>query len=222
MVVPFHVDENRYAQRSLDLQIYIGRNLGKVLMCILHNSSSCAHVCVFGLLVILYPRALQKPSPLRFRYVGVHAAEAAPLIERLSLVEDKTKFPSTTSCRCYSGMYREVNISVVTNGKCKRFGVDQIGTVSAGLTTWLSIEVRSHTSLFSQPFPRQRFLRSTMGGDILHWCLFYRRVFVHFCFFCVFGGNVFLHLFACYPGHFFFFHIVLSLGREPKNKNCWN
>lgn len=69
------------------------------------------------------------------------SAEAAPLIERLSLVEDEAKFPPTTSSKCFTGTYQGAQINVVTNGKCKRFGVDQIGTVAAGLTTWLSVQV---------------------------------------------------------------------------------
>ncbi|CAN0520241.1 unnamed protein product, partial [Ectocarpus sp. 8 AP-2014] len=42
--------------------------------------------------------------------------------------------------KCFSGSYQGAAINVVTNGKCSRFGVDQIGTVAAGLSTWLSVE----------------------------------------------------------------------------------
>jgi hypothetical protein len=31
-------------------------------------------------------------------------------------------------------------VHVVTNGKCKRFGVDNVGTVAGGLAAWLAIE----------------------------------------------------------------------------------
>eukprot|EP00904_Undaria_pinnatifida_P000512 jgi/Undpi1/10461/HiC_scaffold_29.g12911.m1 len=67
-------------------------------------------------------------------------AEAAPLIERLGLVEDPGKFPSAAPSKCYGGKYKGATVNVVTNGKCERFGVDQIGTVAAGLSTWLSLE----------------------------------------------------------------------------------
>lgn len=69
-------------------------------------------------------------------------AEASPLIERLGLVEDPGRFSAAAPSKCFSGSYQGAAISVVTNGKCRRFGVDQIGTVAAGLSTWLSVEVR--------------------------------------------------------------------------------
>ncbi|CAM9318202.1 unnamed protein product [Laminaria digitata] len=67
-------------------------------------------------------------------------AEAAPLIERLGLVENPDKFSAAAPSKCFSGNYRGATVNVVTNGKCERFGVDQIGTVAAGLSTWLSVE----------------------------------------------------------------------------------
>lgn len=69
------------------------------------------------------------------------AAEAAPLIERLGLVETPDKFSAAAPSKCFCGEYQGAAVNVVTNGKCGRFGVDQIGTVAAGLSTWLSIEV---------------------------------------------------------------------------------
>lgn len=75
------------------------------------------------------------------------SAEAAPLIERLGLVEDPDKFSSAAPSKCFSGSYQGAAINVVTNGKCGRFGVDQIGTVAAGLSTWLSVEVREKADL---------------------------------------------------------------------------
>ncbi|CAN0073144.1 unnamed protein product [Pylaiella littoralis] len=67
-------------------------------------------------------------------------AEAAPLIERLGLVEDADKFSAAAPSKCFGGSYKGAAINVVTNGKCSRFGVDQIGTVAAGLSTWLAVE----------------------------------------------------------------------------------
>lgn len=64
------------------------------------------------------------------------------MIERLGLVEEPGKFSAAAPSKCFSGSYKDATISVVTNGKCDRFGVDQIGTVAAGLSTWLSVEVR--------------------------------------------------------------------------------
>lgn len=105
-----------------------------------------------------YPR-VQRPHPLHDMYstskpsslspLPPHptlrlspTAEAAPLIERLGLVEDPDRFSAAAPSKCFSGSYKGAAINVVTNGKCARFGVDQIGTVAAGLSTWLSVEVR--------------------------------------------------------------------------------
>lgn len=71
-------------------------------------------------------------------------AEAAPLIERLGLVEEPGKFSPAAPSKCFGGEYKGAKVSVVTNGKCNRFGVDQIGTVAAGLSTWLSVEVSAY------------------------------------------------------------------------------
>ena len=87
------------------------------------------------------PVCLRLPPPI----FPAFAAEAAPLIERLGLVHDPDKFSAAAPSKCFSGSYQGAAISVVTNGKCARFGVDQIGTVAAGLSTWLSVEVSGYS-----------------------------------------------------------------------------
>lgn len=88
--------------------------------------------------IVFHPSS---PFPARTRVCSAAAAEAAPLIERLGLAEDPDKFSAAAPSKCFSGSYKGATINVVTNGKCARFGVDQIGTVAAGLSTWLSVEV---------------------------------------------------------------------------------
>lgn len=100
------------------------------------------------------------------------SAEAAPLIERLGLVHDPDKFSAAAPSKCFSGSYQGAAISVVTNGKCARFGVDQIGTVAAGLSTWLSVEVRGESSL---GVGRKRCVRAHVVSLNMHR----RRVFGH-------------------------------------------
>lgn len=78
------------------------------------------------------------------------------MIERLGLVEDPDKFSAAAPSKCFSGSYQGAAINVVTNGKCGRFGVDQIGTVAAGLSTWLSVEVRTRPR--SLPVVRRRLV----------------------------------------------------------------
>jgi hypothetical protein len=41
---------------------------------------------------------------------------------------------------CPIAIYSGCNVHVVTNGRCKRFGVDNVGTVAAGLSSWLAME----------------------------------------------------------------------------------
>ena len=56
-------------------------------------------------------------------------------------MEEPGKFSPAAPSKYFGGQYKGAAVSVVTNGKCSRFGVDQIGTVAAGLSTWLSVEV---------------------------------------------------------------------------------
>ena len=41
---------------------------------------------------------------------------------------------------CMFDTCRDKQVHVVTNGHCKRFKVDNVGTVAAGLSAWLAIE----------------------------------------------------------------------------------
>lgn len=43
------------------------------------------------------------------------------------------------SYKLYSGVYNGIKLSVATNGKCKQFGVDNVGTTPAALSTFLAI-----------------------------------------------------------------------------------
>ena len=65
-------------------------------------------------------------------------AEATPLLKLLNLAT----IPSTSKnapCIIHSGLYKGCTVSVVTNGKCSKFGVDNVGTVPAALSTYLAI-----------------------------------------------------------------------------------
>eukprot|EP01041_Mallomonas_annulata_P000161 gene161-272_t len=66
-------------------------------------------------------------------------AEALPLIERLNL-KNLSSIDSTAPCELYSGEYKGCTINVVTNGKDRRFGVDNVGTTPAALSTYLAIQ----------------------------------------------------------------------------------
>jgi Phosphorylase superfamily len=66
------------------------------------------------------------------------AAEAEPLLQKLGLSPIQCAFPNAP-CTIYSGCYKGCVVSVVTNGKCSRFGVDNVGTVPAALATFLAV-----------------------------------------------------------------------------------
>ncbi|KAG5182137.1 nucleoside phosphorylase domain-containing protein [Tribonema minus] len=67
-------------------------------------------------------------------------AEAQPLIDHLKLELDEAAFPASAPCKCYTSERNGYTMHVVTNGKCRRHGVDHVGTVAGGLAAWLSIE----------------------------------------------------------------------------------
>mmetsp|Transcript_22172 Transcript_22172/g.27838 ORF Transcript_22172/g.27838 Transcript_22172/m.27838 type:complete len:268 (+) Transcript_22172:57-860(+) len=70
-------------------------------------------------------------------------AEAQPLIDYLGLSEQSGIFSGPLPAKCYSGEYKECNIHVVVNGKDPVHGVDNVGTVSAALTTYLGLQALS-------------------------------------------------------------------------------
>ena len=65
-------------------------------------------------------------------------AEAAPLLKMLNL-ETVPSLSKSAPCIIHSGLYKGYTVSVVTNGKCNKFGVDNVGTVPAALSTFLAI-----------------------------------------------------------------------------------
>lgn len=68
-------------------------------------------------------------------------AEAAPIVENLELrKDDPPRIKPPAPCVSYSGKHFGVNIHLICNGKCKKFGVDNVGTVPAALTAYLAIQ----------------------------------------------------------------------------------
>jgi hypothetical protein len=54
-------------------------------------------------------------------------AEARPLINELKLVK-RESFDPIVPLELYSGYYGAMEVFVVTNGKCGRFGVDNVSS----------------------------------------------------------------------------------------------
>ncbi|KAL3631637.1 Mutanase [Castilleja foliolosa] len=67
--------------------------------------------------------------------------EASPLVEKFQLAEEPDSvFPKGVPWVKYSGKYKDLNISIVCPGKDASLGVDCVGTVSASLLTYASIQ----------------------------------------------------------------------------------
>ncbi|XP_022869092.1 5'-methylthioadenosine/S-adenosylhomocysteine nucleosidase 2-like isoform X2 [Olea europaea var. sylvestris] len=67
--------------------------------------------------------------------------EASPLVEKFQLTEESNSlFPKGVPWVRYSGKYKDLNINIVSPGKDIVLGVDSVGTVSASLITYASIQ----------------------------------------------------------------------------------
>ncbi|XP_051132781.1 5'-methylthioadenosine/S-adenosylhomocysteine nucleosidase [Andrographis paniculata] len=74
-------------------------------------------------------------------FVIAMQTEASPLVEKFQLTEQPDSvFPEGVSWVRYSGKYNDLNIDIVCPGKDKTLGVDCVGTVSAALLTYASIQ----------------------------------------------------------------------------------
>lgn len=65
-------------------------------------------------------------------------AEAAPLLKKLNLSTVPSAYKNSPF-QIHSGLYNGCTVSVATNGKCSKFGVDNVGTVPAALSTFLAV-----------------------------------------------------------------------------------
>ncbi|KAJ0968066.1 hypothetical protein J5N97_024983 [Dioscorea zingiberensis] len=68
--------------------------------------------------------------------------EALPLVTKFRLSEDTTEspFPKGVPWIRYHGIYKNLEINLVWPGKDAVFGVDSVGTISASLVTYASIQ----------------------------------------------------------------------------------
>ncbi|CAI9104694.1 OLC1v1003418C1 [Oldenlandia corymbosa var. corymbosa] len=69
--------------------------------------------------------------------------EALPLVDKFQLIEAPSSdsvFPEGVPWVRYSGKYKDLTISIVSPGKDAALGVDSVGTVSAALVTYASIQ----------------------------------------------------------------------------------
>lgn len=66
-------------------------------------------------------------------------AEALPLIEKLGL-KRRERLCEDAPCELYCGDFKDCIVNVVTNGKDRRLGVDNVGTTPAALSVYLSVQ----------------------------------------------------------------------------------
>ncbi|KAA8546063.1 hypothetical protein F0562_020486 [Nyssa sinensis] len=67
--------------------------------------------------------------------------EALPLVNKFQLSEDHNSvFPKGVPWVRYHGIYKDLNINIIWPGKDTVLGVDSVGTVSASLVTYASIQ----------------------------------------------------------------------------------
>ncbi|GAB5030143.1 Hypothetical protein NocV09_00202760 [Nannochloropsis oceanica] len=67
-------------------------------------------------------------------------AEAMPLITHLGLTQQSNYFGHAAPFHCFNGKYKGYKLAIVTNGKDRKFGCDNVGTVPAALATYLAVE----------------------------------------------------------------------------------
>ncbi|KAL0422840.1 UNVERIFIED_CONTAM: 5'-methylthioadenosine/S-adenosylhomocysteine nucleosidase 1 [Sesamum latifolium] len=74
-------------------------------------------------------------------FVIAMQTEALPLVDKFQLAEQSDSlFPEGVPWMRYSGKYKDLNINILCPGKDKKFGVDCVGTVSASLLTYASVQ----------------------------------------------------------------------------------
>jgi len=68
-------------------------------------------------------------------------AEALPLVSKFNLSEvEDSVFPKGVPWIRYHGVYKDLEINIVIPGKDTVFGIDSVGTVTAALVTYASVE----------------------------------------------------------------------------------
>lgn len=86
-------------------------------------------------------KSFQKMSSPVVKHVVVliaMEAEANPLLTKLGLAEVDASYPNLP-CKMYSGVHNGLLVTVVTNGKCLKYGVDNVGTSPAVLSAYAAV-----------------------------------------------------------------------------------
>jgi len=81
----------------------------------------------------------------RVLFVVAMEAEASPFVSALSLAPCKSVFPASLPFRSFSGSHNGLDVTVVTSGKDATYstGVDNVGTLPAGVMTTLALQSSS-------------------------------------------------------------------------------
>eukprot|EP01023_Acetabularia_acetabulum_P060301 TRINITY_DN7247_c0_g1_i2.p1 TRINITY_DN7247_c0_g1~~TRINITY_DN7247_c0_g1_i2.p1 ORF type:complete len:247 (+),score=51.12 TRINITY_DN7247_c0_g1_i2:277-1017(+) len=65
--------------------------------------------------------------------------EAQPQVDILGLQQQQEKWLEPTPIKYFMGQYKGIKVHLMTNGKSQQHGVDNVGTVPAGLTTYVGL-----------------------------------------------------------------------------------
>ncbi|KAL8553056.1 hypothetical protein ACS0TY_001648 [Phlomoides rotata] len=83
----------------------------------------------------------QKRPISNILFIIAMQTEASPLVNKFQLTEEPDSvFPKGVPWVRYYGKYKDLNINIVCPGKDATLGVDSVGTVSASLLAYASIQ----------------------------------------------------------------------------------
>uniref|UniRef100_A0A7N0T8R8 Nucleoside phosphorylase domain-containing protein n=1 Tax=Kalanchoe fedtschenkoi TaxID=63787 RepID=A0A7N0T8R8_KALFE len=83
----------------------------------------------------------EKQPISRILFIVAMQTEALPLVEKFGLTEDSDSvFPKGVPWVRYHGTYKDLTIDLIRPGKDPNLGVDSVGTISASLITYASIQ----------------------------------------------------------------------------------
>ncbi|XP_073034523.1 5'-methylthioadenosine nucleosidase-like isoform X2 [Primulina eburnea] len=85
--------------------------------------------------------AVSQRSISNVLFIIAMQTEASPLVNKFQLTEDlDSVFPKGVPWVRYHGKYKDLSINIVCPGKDNTLGVDGVGTVSASLLTYASVQ----------------------------------------------------------------------------------
>lgn len=112
--------------------------------------------------------AERKPISTVVIFIAMHT-EALPLVNRFQLTEDAASvFPKGVPWVRYHGKYKGLHINIVQPGKDPALGVDSVGTVTAALVTYASIQALQPDLIINAGTAGGFKAKGASIGDVFH------------------------------------------------------